>query len=103
MSEGFKDRMRQSSMRDKAIPKDDAWSKLQNRLNKHSKRKGKLPYGFLIVTMILVVLVLILAILIIYYGEIKSKPTHSDIEIQTAIDTLRAQPDSVNQILHPQN
>ena len=103
MSEGFKDRMRQSSMRDKAKPKDEVWSKLQNRLNKHSKRKGKLPYGFLVVTMILVVLVLILAILIIYYGKIKSDPSQPNIEIQTAIDTVRSQPDTINQSLHPQN
>ena len=72
MTQGFKDKMRQSSMQDKAKPNDEVWNKLQTRLKNHSKRQKGIPAGFTVMTIIMVLLVLLIAFLMLYYIKIKN-------------------------------
>lgn len=72
MTKGFKDKMQQSSMQDKAMPKDEVWIKLQKKLKSHAKRKTKFPIGFMIMTIVFVILVLLIAFLMLYYIKIKT-------------------------------
>ncbi len=67
MTQGFKDKMHQSSKQDKAIPNDEVWNKLQKKLKNHSKRKKGLPAGFTVMTIVMVILVLLIAFLMMYY------------------------------------
>ena len=72
MTQGFKDRMHQSSMKDKAMPKEESWNKIQKKLKKQRRRSGRMSLILVLSTLFAVILILILALLMLYYIKIKT-------------------------------
>ncbi len=91
MKQGFKDRMQQSSMNDKAMPNDETWNKIQKKLKRQKRRDRWISSGLIISTIVAVLFILIIAFLMMHYAKIKSE-SQPEIKPQNNIE----QPDSLN-------
>lgn len=91
MKQGFKDRMQQSSINDKAMPNDETWNKIQKKLKRQNRRDRWISSGLIISTIVAVLFILIIAFLMMHYAKIKSE-SQPEIKPQNNIE----QPDSLD-------